>query len=270
MPNALHPLVETGDRFHLKPLLRAVTVPQSAFVLALTQGAVRVVEVSGDMPAVDVRVADLPRDAASAVGKASILGRCAERASAGIGRSEGAPAPVRTAGRSGTARAARWAGDPADPGGPAAAGVDLPLREHVPTPRRQSIGGNSETTSDAELAAAAREILDGLHRTELEALHTLFEVRSKAGRTTTDIAQAARAATFGAVVTLLVDIDEVIPGTVGEDGSIVLQDGPCAVSYGVVDEIAGRAFTSGARVLGVRRADIPGGASLAAILRYAF
>ena len=42
------------------------------------------------------------------------------------------------------------------------------------------------------------------------------------------------------------------------------------MSYGVVDEIAGRAFTAGARVLGVRRADIPGGASLAAILRYAF
>jgi hypothetical protein len=41
-------------------------------------------------------------------------------------------------------------------------------------------------------------------------------------------------------------------------------------SHGVVDQIAARALASGARVLGVRRADIPGGGSLAAILRYAF
>jgi len=36
----------------------------------------------------------------------------------------------------------------------------------------------------------------------------------------------------------------------------------------VVDEIAGRAFASGARVLGVRRPDLPGQKELAAILRY--
>jgi hypothetical protein len=35
-----------------------------------------------------------------------------------------------------------------------------------------------------------------------------------------------------------------------------------------VDEIAGRAILSGAKVLGVRSTDIPGEALLAAILRY--
>lgn len=63
---------------------------------------------------------------------------------------------------------------------------------------------------------------------------------------------------------------EVLPGTVGEDGEVTLASGPSASSYGVVDEIAGRALLNGARVLGVRREDIPGGGSLAAILRYAF
>jgi hypothetical protein len=37
----------------------------------------------------------------------------------------------------------------------------------------------------------------------------------------------------------------------------------------VVDEIASRVIRSGGRILGVRKADIPGGKSLAAILRYA-
>jgi hypothetical protein len=37
----------------------------------------------------------------------------------------------------------------------------------------------------------------------------------------------------------------------------------------VVDEIARRALLTGARVLGVRKDDLPGGTPLAAILRYA-
>jgi hypothetical protein len=41
------------------------------------------------------------------------------------------------------------------------------------------------------------------------------------------------------------------------------------VSYGVVDEIAARALRAGARIVSARRADIPGGGALAAILRYA-
>jgi hypothetical protein len=65
------------------------------------------------------------------------------------------------------------------------------------------------------------------------------------------------------------DIDEVIPGKVDEtDGSVTFADRASADNYGVVDEIAGRVIMSGGRVLGVRKADIPGGQSLAAILRY--
>ena len=42
-----------------------------------------------------------------------------------------------------------------------------------------------------------------------------------------------------------------------------------AMNYGVCDEIAGRALDSGAKILGVRKEDIPGERELAAILRYA-
>ena len=46
LPNRLTAMVEVSDRFHLKPLLRAVTFPHEAFVLALSENAVRLVEVS--------------------------------------------------------------------------------------------------------------------------------------------------------------------------------------------------------------------------------
>jgi hypothetical protein len=63
--------------------------------------------------------------------------------------------------------------------------------------------------------------------------------------------------------------DEVIPGTLDErDRSITLADAQSVGGYGIVDEIAGRTLLSGARVLGVRRDDMPAGLHLAAILRW--
>jgi hypothetical protein len=69
----------------------------------------------------------------------------------------------------------------------------------------------------------------------------------------------------------MVDLDAVVPGMVSElDGSVtyaVLDD---AETYSVVDEIARRALSSGARVLGAKRDELPDRAPLAAILRYDF
>ena len=53
-----------------------------------------------------------------------------------------------------------------------------------------------------------------------------------------------------------------------ETGNVTFAETGDAVSYGVVDEIARRAWLNGGRVLAVRRGDIPGGGSVAAILRY--
>ncbi len=72
LPNRLGNAVEVGDRFYVKPLLRAVAFPQTAFVLALAAGGARLVEVTHDGPAFTVPVPEMPSDAASAAGKASI------------------------------------------------------------------------------------------------------------------------------------------------------------------------------------------------------
>jgi hypothetical protein len=53
------------------------------------------------------------------------------------------------------------------------------------------------------------------------------------GRTLIDLADVARAATFGAVDTVLVDVDTVVPGTIDEDSGTVTFAPESATSYGV-------------------------------------
>ncbi|MBO0878652.1 MAG: hypothetical protein J2P19_35280, partial [Pseudonocardia sp.] len=84
-----------------------------------------------------------------------------------------------------------------------------------------------------------------------------------------DVDTVARAATQGAIDTLLVDIDAKLPGFVDEDTGAVTFGQDDAISYGIVDEIARRALLSGGRVLAVRSAEVPHGGPLAAVLRYA-
>jgi hypothetical protein len=269
LPNRLRAMVEVSDRFHLKPLLRAITFPHEAFVLALAENAVRLVEVFADLPPFAVRIKELPKSAAIAVRRASVN----ERSPRGrIQGAEGQKVLLRQYARKVDA-ALRGV----------LSGRETPLLLAATEPLAsifravntypglvaEAIAGSPERQTDAELAAAARPILDGLYAHELEQITASFEARAGQGRATTDISDAARAATFGAVETLLVDMDEVIPGTVDEaDGKASFAKEPGAGSYGVVDEIAGRALLSGAKVLAVRRPDIPRGAPLAALLRY--
>jgi Bacterial archaeo-eukaryotic release factor family 11 len=270
LPNRLEPLVEVSDRFHVKPLLRCITVPQSAFVLALAQGSVRLLEVSGDMPPFAVSVDGMPKDAASAVGKASILDRSP---SGRIQGSEGQKVRLRQYARQVDSALRDLLGGRETPLILAAtAPLDSIFRSVNSNPHltREGIRGNPEGLSDAELAQASRHILDDLFRAEIDKFGVQFASRSDQGRATTDIAYAARAATFGAVAILLVDIDEVVPGRVDDDGRVDFSNAASATTYGVVDEITRRALRTGAHVLGVRRSDIPGGGSLAAILRYPF
>ncbi|HEX5079364.1 MAG TPA: hypothetical protein VFV80_09460 [Geminicoccaceae bacterium] len=269
LPNKLANIVEVSDRFHLKPLLRSVTFPQHAYVLAIGAGAVRLIEVSADLPPYEVKVPDLPRDASEVLGRRSPVPRS--------GNMQGSEATSEYAMLSRYARAVDRALRPV------LAGHERPLIVAAAEPMAsifrsvasyphiaaQVIPGSADSVPDHELAARARAVLDAIYAAEIGDLRALYRTREAQGRATTDIAQAARAATFGAVDTLIFDMDAVVPGTVDdEDGKVAFADQADAVNYGVVDEIARRALRSGARVLAARRADIPGGGDLAAILRY--
>ncbi len=270
LANALRPQAEVSDRFHLKPLLRAITFPHVAFVLALSEEATRLIEVFAEGAPVEVRVPDLPRDAASAAGKASLNDRSP---SGRITGSEGKK--VRLAQ---FARKVDAALRPVLAAGHAPlflAGVDPLLSifrsvSSASNPADETIAGNADRLSGAELASAVRPLLDRLYTRQVADFHTLFAARAENRRATTDLSDAARAAAFGAIDTILVDIDANVQGTYDEaTGQISLADTPTAATYGVVDAVAAQALATGARVLGVREADLPAGASLAAVLRYA-
>lgn len=232
LANRLQPIVEVSDRFHIKPLLRAITVPQSAFVLALSQNGARLVQVSPDAPAHPVKLDGLPKDAASAAGKRSLNDRSPS------GRIQGSEGK--------NVRLMQYARKVDHALRPLLTGRDTPLILAAAEPLRsffasvnsyphltlEAITTNPDEASDDELATQARSVLDGLFRKELEAIVELFESRSGQGRTTTDVATAARAATQGAVSKLLVDIDEVVPGTVDDDGVVTFAETADADNYG--------------------------------------
>jgi hypothetical protein len=57
-------------------------------------------------------------------------------------------------------------------------------------------------------------------------------------------------------------------GTITEDDGSVRFGKPGPDTYGIVDEIACRALATGAKVMAVRKSDLPAGKALSAILRY--
>jgi hypothetical protein len=270
LPNRLVAQARVSDRFHLKPLLRAVTFPQVAFVLALAQGSVRLLEIGPELGVWEVRVPDLPSDVASAVGTASIADRAPRGALQG---SEGQKVRMR-----------QYCHQIDNALRPFLAGLDVALilastepldaiyrsvntYPHLASP---SVAGSPEAGSDADLLTGARAVLDEVHATRLASIRDLYEQRASQGRAVLDLGDIARAATYGAVDTAIVDIDDVVPGSVDEEtGVVTLAEEDDAVTYGVVDEIARRTWLNGGRVLAVRREDVPGGGAAAAILRYA-
>ncbi len=268
LATAIADTVQVSDRFHMKPLLRAIAFPQTAFVLALSENSVRLLEVFPDAPPSLVRVQDLPKSAADAVGRASVNNLTQNTR---IANAEGQIVLLRQFARKvDAALRGILAGRDiplilaaTDPLGPIFRGLNS-----YPALLSEGISTSPDRLSEEELAVAARPVLDGYYKAQIHAAKELFQDRSGQRRATLDLGEAARAATNGAIELLFVDIDRLLPGSVGDDGSVTLASSEDARNYDIVDEIAGRAVLTGAKFLGVRQSDIPNGAPLAAILRY--
>lgn len=270
LPNNLTAAVEVADRFYVKPLLRTVAFPQTAFVLALSVNGVRLLQLRAEPPVREVNVPDMPADAITAIGRDSLK--------------DNNPMS-RTQGEEGRKlRLHQYARRVEAALRPVIARSDLPLilaateplesifRSTTTYPRLAGpvIEGNPDELSAEELDAKARQVLDQVYSAQVAEIADIFEHRAGEDRATTDLARVAKAATFGAVDTLLADIDVVMPGTIDEQTGEVSIDGDDTLSnYGVIDEIAKRVMLHGGKVLAVRAAEVPGGGGAAALLRYA-
>ena len=79
LPNPLKPLAEVADRFHLTPLIRAMTSPHDIFVLALAEESVRLVHAFANFPPERVQVPNLPKNAEEATRRPSFHVRAPRR-----------------------------------------------------------------------------------------------------------------------------------------------------------------------------------------------
>lgn len=249
---------------HLLPLI-AATAAQDAHVLCLSEGAVRLVEVAADLPPKEVRVADLPTDAASSVGKASINDRSPSGRLVG---SEGKRVRIR-----------QYARAVDDALMPLLRGDDRPLvlvatqpingifRQvcSAPTLSVHGVEANPDKWSLTEVADAVRPVLAEIRKKAAAELAELIDQRRGQRRVSTDLADVANAATVGAVATLIIDRDYAENGVIGDDGSLDLD--PAAP--GLADELARRVVANGGRVLALPADQLPGGQPLTAVLRYA-
>jgi hypothetical protein len=264
------PMVAVSDRFHLGPLFRTTSVGQSAYVLALSEGSVRLVVVSPEAPASEVRVPSLPKDAASAVHRASTQDRSP---SGRLHGSEGQKVLLRQYARIVDNALREVLRGQQTPLVLAADTMIASLFRSVcsyPHLTAEGIERSPERMSPAELADDVRPILDRLHAARIRDWHRTFAARALAGRAASDLDRIARAATMGAVESLLIDIDTVVEGTVDDETGAITRAGAAdARSYDIIDELAGRVMQSGGTVYGVRAPDLPAPGPIAAIMRFA-
>ena len=268
LPSQLRPAAEVSDRYHLRPMIRAISFPGVAFVLALAENSVRLIEIVPDGPAKDVAIPGMPASLAEVVSCTDT--REPSSPTGGEGRKVVLRKYVRV-----IDAAMR----------PFLSGRDIPLILDCVEPLApiyrsvnsyphlvdEMIEDNVEHLSPREIGDRARVILRKLDDKRLAALRERYHDWVGIGRATSDLSHVARTATAGAVHTLVFDNDGAVYGTVDDTGAVRIVTGPCGSSYDAVDEVIARTMRHGGDVVGVRCGDLPDANSpVAALLRYPF
>ncbi len=85
------------------------------------------------------------------------------------------------------------------------------------------------------------------------------------GLASSDLSDLARAAAFGAIDILAIDMNAKVAGSVTDGGALEMD-----TEHDALEDIARRALLSGAQVLALREDDMPGELQATGILRYSF
>ncbi len=267
LANNLNTQLKISESFYLKPLMRALTFPQTAYILALSENEARVVEFFAEGPPEELKIENMPKDALSAIGKSSLTASLSS-----LTHESGS--------RGRKLRLAQYARKVDEALRTVLLHSDSPLilvsTEPLSSIYRsvssainlvdETIFTSPDRITVSELVALARPILDNYHAHQLNKAKEKFELRAGQNRVATDLADLAKAATYGMISLLLVDFDNNLTGNIDDEGKLTLSDK--AGSYGVADEIVKRAMACGAKIMAVRNEDMVVNSGLAGILRY--
>jgi hypothetical protein len=257
-------LVVVGDRFEVAPLLRAVSWPERAFVLQLSEGLVRLTEVGADHGPAQ-RPLSLPDDHALMLVHAENDGRLDRQ------RAQGANGD-----RVERERYARAVADevarivPGDVPLILAATTELEAAYRAvsthPTLHDEGIAPHPESLDDQEIERLVRGVLADRRQREISEWKERFGTLRAQGLATSSLAEVAAAAAAAAVDELRFDLDADATGTIDEFGRI--DRGQAGKAPSLVDEIASRVLHSGGTVRAVRTKDLLDGSPVAATLRF--
>jgi hypothetical protein len=266
LANHIESRLEVADRFNIKPLLRSTTFEHSAYVIALSEKGLRLIEVFADLPPEEIEDASLPsgtmyselanrdrRDNSESGGehiKRNILkfSRLLDTALAPLLQHSDIPVIVMAA-------------------QPIASIFHNQCSAQNLLP--QIITGSPDRVPLHEIASQAREVLQKHYQTQVEDLREHYQLRFQSRRASDKLEEVARAATFAAVETLYIDIDSSLMGAIDEVSGVVdYSPAQGVASYNLVSEITRRALLSGAKVMALRKDDMPSPADVAATLRF--
>ena len=264
LPNRFTSTLDVADRFYIKPLMRTITFPQSAYVLSLAQNSVRLIKVTADEDPEVLDVPGLPENFES------YINIDYERQK--FDRAE----------HDNAVYIQKYAAEINKAVYPVVRATKLPLILAAAEPlngayRRansyeyltdEMISGNPEAFGAGALADKARPILDRLYADEIAQVVDHFKSQEGQLMASRDLRTVAEGAALYAIDSLLIDFDERIPGSLNEMGEITLSDADDASNYGVVDEILRLALVVNARVYAVRSDEMPDGAQVAATFRF--
>ncbi|EPR75499.1 hypothetical protein ADILRU_2042 [Leifsonia rubra CMS 76R] len=259
-----------GDRFDVGPLLRATTFGHSGYVLAITEGDVRLLFLGSDASSEQIALPTLPDDVAMTLETTETDGRFDRR------RADGALGPKIEQRRYCSVVQDAVLDVMGDSGLPLilSAASDLePAYREANSYRdllEHGIDANPSSLSLEELEKRGRSVLENHSEGELAAWRENFGTMRANGLASSQLSDVARAATSGLVDTLLFDLASTQEGSIDESGSVTLAREPGPTTYGLIDEIAVRVLRTGGAVKAVRRDDLPDDRPVAATFRGKF
>ncbi|SET40682.1 hypothetical protein [Thorsellia anophelis] len=265
LPNDLTSRVEVSNRFYIKPLLRSLTFSHSADVLVLTENSVRLIEFFENGQSVEEHIAELPSKGMHAL----------------LANPDGMGQVAMHKENARLVQYVRYINQVLRPyylqnNQPlilvATDHIAALFKKHCTLPNliQKHVNLSADNTSVADIVTLARPILAEHHKAQLDSALALVTERQNQNRTAFDLTDVARKVTYGAVDTLLIDIDACVPGLICEEGKVTLFDKSSAEKGDVIDEITKRALETGAKIVAVRANELPAGASnVVAVLRYA-